>query len=43
MFDIQEDVTEVVARVIVVYLFKSGQGGQKVGWFYSKKLLLDKK
>ena len=20
-----------------------GQGGQKVGWFYSKKLLLDKK
>ena len=22
---------------------KNGQGGQKVGWFYSKKLLLDKK
>ncbi len=25
------------------YLHKKGQGGQKVGWFYSKKLLLDKK
>ncbi len=29
-------------QLVAMYL-RNGQGGQKVGWFYSKKLLLDKK
>ena len=27
----------------IISVQKNRQGGQKVGWFYSKKLLLDKK